>query len=449
MFKVLLLIFTILPFITHATYTQFLRGGSKIIIGNEELFLEAVKFSSNDRNEGKIFVNYRITENFFIYVKDTTNIMTAAGEILIEIFENSNSIVRSEIIKHELTKKPGEQNLTDKYITGSVIFNTPHGEYKIRAELRDEQSSRKLIKELPDKFTIRKITGDIITSSLFLLKPFNFDNPDTQTIEPVNFGGNAEFGKDFFAYVELYGNFSDTNFTVNHKLIQKKTSTTIDSTEAGIKIFNSYTINPVNWIENNGTVQQNVDYRFVKKNRTRSLIFQIPAVRMKTGEYSLELNIYSNKIPKTFVFDFKMEWLNKPKSLINLLEAIDILDYIATKEEMKEIKSGSSEKKLNNFEKFWEKRDPSPETAFNELMFEYYKRVDEATKFNSIRNPNGARTERGKIYILYGQPDNTERIFSPSASSREIWDFFNLNKRFVFEDKQNNSDYKLIKIEEL
>ena len=58
-------------------------------------------------------------------------------------------------------------------------------------------------------------------------------------------------------------------------------------------------------------------------------------------------------------------------------------------------------------ERFWTRRDPSPETLTNEYRQLFWERVQEANRaFHSTRP--GWMTDQGKIYILYGAPTNKQ-----------------------------------------
>lgn len=54
---------------------------------------------------------------------------------------------------------------------------------------------------------------------------------------------------------------------------------------------------------------------------------------------------------------------------------------------------------------FWKQHDPTPNTDENEFMQIYYSRLDYANShFKEMLLP-GSKTERGRLYILYGPPD--------------------------------------------
>ena len=64
---------------------------------------------------------------------------------------------------------------------------------------------------------------------------------------------------------------------------------------------------------------------------------------------------------------FKLYIDGIPLTFADLEEAIEVLKYIASEEEFKEIKNTPQEKKQEAFIKFWKKNDPTPETLENEL----------------------------------------------------------------------------------
>jgi GWxTD domain-containing protein len=96
---------------------------------------------------------------------------------------------------------------------------------------------------------------------------------------------------------------------------------------------------------------------------------------------------------------------------------------------------------------FWIRRDIRPETSVNEFREEYNKRVDFADEHYSVGQRQGWRTDRGRVYIVYGPPDEIDR--SPSSSDSnpyEIWHYNSLQGGviFVFVDRTGFSDYILV-----
>ena len=82
--------------------------------------------------------------------------------------------------------------------------------------------------------------------------------------------------------------------------------------------------------------------------------------------------------------------------------------YIITDEERKAFKKLTSDEERENFiEEFWRRRDPDPDTDENEYKEEYYERVAYANEHFASGIP-GWKTDRGRIWIMYGKPDERE-----------------------------------------
>ena len=99
----------------------------------------------------------------------------------------------------------------------------------------------------------------------------------------------------------------------------------------------------------------------------------------------------------------------------------------------------------NLFFQFWKKRDPTPETEYNELMEEYFGRVDYTNEYFDASWRPGWETDLGMIYILFGTPDEIQRTNPRSSSSAvyQIWYYYRVNKQFVFKDQNGFGDYRL------
>jgi GWxTD domain-containing protein len=114
---------------------------------------------------------------------------------------------------------------------------------------------------------------------------------------------------------------------------------------------------------------------------------------------------------------------NKPRNVKPELKKAykDWLDkdvtYIITDEERKAFKKLATDDERERFiEEFWRRRDPDPDTDENEFKEEYYERIAYANEHFSSGIP-GWKTDRGRIWIMYGKPD--ERETHPMGGSYE------------------------------
>ncbi|MBA3513981.1 MAG: GWxTD domain-containing protein [Pyrinomonadaceae bacterium] len=82
--------------------------------------------------------------------------------------------------------------------------------------------------------------------------------------------------------------------------------------------------------------------------------------------------------------------------------------YIITDEERKAFKKLATDDERERFiEEFWRRRDPDPDTDENEFKEEYYERIAYANEHFASGIP-GWKSDRGRIWIMYGKPDGRE-----------------------------------------
>ena len=99
---------------------------------------------------------------------------------------------------------------------------------------------------------------------------------------------------------------------------------------------------------------------------------------------------------------------------------------------------------------FWERRNPTPGAAVNQFREEHYRRIAYANS-RYAANTAGWKTDRGRIYIQFGPPDEIESRPSGSAAKppSEAWlyqylDGVGKDAIFKFVDQGQTGDYKLV-----
>ncbi len=118
--------------------------------------------------------------------------------------------------------------------------------------------------------------------------------------------------------------------------------------------------------------------------------------------------------------------------------------YISSqKEEEVYSQLGSVDSKRMFMFKFWRER----ELENPGLQKEYYSRVKYANNHLEGPGEKGWGTDRGRVYIVYGEPSETIRRTSSSGDEPfEIWIYHGLEGggRFLFVDELGNDDYELV-----
>ena len=107
--------------------------------------------------------------------------------------------------------------------------------------------------------------------------------------------------------------------------------------------------------------------------------------------------------------------------------------YIITGAEKKAFLALQTDEERENFiENFWRRRDPNPDTEENEFREQYYERIAYANEHYTSGIP-GWKTDRGRIYITWGKPDEVESHPSGGAYDRPSYEGGGSTTTYPFE----------------
>jgi GWxTD domain-containing protein len=126
-------------------------------------------------------------------------------------------------------------------------------------------------------------------------------------------------------------------------------------------------------------------------------------------------------------------------------EQIEQLRYIANQNEWNSLRKIPEELYPEVIEKFWSVHDPSPGTLRNETRESFYQRVVVADERYTIhKRLKGWKSDRGRIYIKYGEPDEIHSEVHPiDMYPYIVWIYYSRNLEFEFADTGGFGQYKL------
>jgi GWxTD domain-containing protein len=183
------------------------------------------------------------------------------------------------------------------------------------------------------------------------------------------------------------------------------------------------------------------------EDKLTKIYHEIDDLELGLGKYNLTIELM-NKVGEILGSNTK-EFRSRQRGLPLVIDDIDNvisqIVYIATPQEIDEIKTGENElEKTKRFFDFWKSKDPSPGNEENEVFEEYFARVAFANeKFGHY--VAGWRTDRGMVFITLGAPNNIDRHpFDYENKPYEIWYYYELNRSFTFIDETGFGDYRLI-----
>lgn len=421
---------------------------------NPTIFIDNVILPGDDGNSTLAFI-FRFNNDFIPFKRISGNDLNTPEEAEFystmrfnaEVFEgelkrrqqsSANSVARDTWRDTLFTPNFEETQSKEQYASGALSMQLAPGTYNFMLQLS-------MMQEVSERNTQRRniIVPDLNekkTGEVYLIKDVNSESDHTQ-LRLMNMQNNVLFGEDFHVLVRI----PDYDPSSVYTLKVNNANTSRNDTTSGSNVF-SYELKADN-IHSNSTIELNKredpSLRLIQGDHSFTYaIADIPASQFDNAPYLLTLT-KDGEEKALARYLFRSYWPDMPASLYNLNISIDMLRYILSENELKRIDSGSTEERERKFREFWEKRDPTPNTVYNELMAEYYRRIDYAFKeFGSQENPMGHESDQGEVYIKYGPPNEKERIFPPNGKTREIWTY--PDRTFVFEASTGFGDFVLV-----
>lgn len=442
------LVFTVLSAILPAmAQIEQERAGRSLL---QPISYEVAAFFGEDTSKAIINVHYRIGENFFIFVRNEASRQgseyVARGELVVEILNEQKVSVVRDIRQISLTRGTAMRE-TDHALDlqGAMSFSVPAGTYTVVFSLDDRESGRSFLERTRRvTATIPKLAPLDISNPILIHSPAKVVFIDN--LLPVNRGGNVLYGGRGGILSQVY-----QPDTLNILAIRWRLQGQLDGLGPRVQEFDG-----TEYVMRNGLLKlttQNGSMRYgtvPSAFRWIACYIPLPFEKLEPGSFKLDIEYLSGQAIKKQTLSFHVVWPNKPFSLINPELAIDALRHIATEDEIAALQSGPPARRAEEFHSFWKSRARDTTIAYNEVMAEYYYRVDEALrKFSTMREGDGYKNDRGRIYILYGPPPKTDKVLQPGGAPTEIWTYERLRRRFVFIDPSRNGTFVLSQTENL
>jgi GWxTD domain-containing protein len=413
-------------FISTSLFGQADRN-SQPLIPSIPFETEVISLPRSDEGYS-VYYTYKIPYKLLVFEREEES-YKASFRVIVEISDKDGKLVAREIKDRKVTVYSFEAtNEPNIFLQDYLSFNLKPDDYNVVAIISDMNSTG----DLPLKPIELKLGNN---QSNLVLHPLVINSKkmtcnDEEAYILANSSGNIPFSIESFNLV----------IPVRDTLITEIDVTLENNDEIVFsgKIDKSYVL-PIG-INN---CEDNILLTTIPENKLlRNFIFK--NVNQKLNEGSLVISIKNEEKEIDDKINLDVVWFNKPFSLLNPEKAIEFLSYIESDSVISELlDEDESEypKVLNNF---WAKFDPTPKTAFNEIMFEYYNRVDYAIKeFKSITNNNGAKTDRGMVYIKLGKPDKIERTSTLQGQVIEVWTYLKPQRSFSFIDKRGTGNFTL------
>ncbi len=342
------------------------------------------------------------SNGYVAYYQASAGVKNADG------FQIGNSVWRDSIIVEEY------------FDTKSWILNRKHfSPFKV-----SKLNEYEIIGELQDLDTRKKGTKKKIL-------PFNFRKKKLGLLSP-NF------------LLDLKGEWGFKNGKIpTHGVIVKEIGVGVDLNISGFVDESPFVIEV---LLTNNTVTDSVIVQ-EKYQNTQGFFneyYFIPSNNMNSLKNDFSITLTQNLETKQKNISFSKFKSGISRYISNIDLAIKQMKYILDHNKYNSSNKKFRKDKENLFYSLWKDMDPTPDTDYNELMDEYYRRVSYANE-NFDGWKDGWETDRGMVYILFGPPDQVERT-NPSMSNStlyQIWTYSRINKQFIFKDQNGFGDFRL------
>lgn len=377
-------------------------------------YQDILNFSSDKQGLSRVDVYIQVPYKNLKFSKSSQG-FTAKYSITASVFDSSETKLIVEKTWNETINVMDYNSSISKenYNLSKRNFDLAAGVYKIKTMLVDKDSKQEAAGE--NIFIVKNYDKEISLSDILLISRTDSKN---NLIPNVSRNYPSSKNKIKF-YYEVYLK---------------------DSVSENLKI-NYSVLNSENQIIHTETENREIKFSVNK------IIFSLQEFPFDLGVYNLKVSLEDStgKELCSITKSFYSHWRGLPSIIKDIEKAIDQTVYIASPEEIEYMEAGETvQDKTKRFLEFWKKKDPSPNNDENEIFDEYFRRIIFSNE-NFSNYTEGWRSDRGMVYTILGPPNNVDRHpFEYDSKPYEVWEYYDLNRSFVFLDQTGFGDYRLI-----
>jgi GWxTD domain-containing protein len=397
-----------------------------ILRGKDEIpFFADVSFLKAGADSTQVVLGISLSNSGFQFIKESSGYRaTYAVDLRIE---GRGGSFRKEWKETVRVGSFDETMIASETVVFQSAFGLRPGDYELKLEVRDTQSGQS--SEIESKLAIPRIDGGETGYALsrpVLLRHFEPAAGTSQSREhvlyPSHYFETAPQTLSFFVEVYPAAGSADEKPTL---------VATLASAEAQGQPVSS--------------LKLDVPEPPAAGGATR-VYGSIPADGMTAGVYRLTLALEDgagSKLAETSTdvsVSAVTQWVRE-----NWDEALELLAYEAKDDEMEVLKETPSERRIAAWNEFWRVRDPVPATPGNEAFEGYFRRIAVANANFTTKLRPGWKSDRGRVYIAFGPPNDVVRRPVPSGSfPLEVWVYDQPGFEIGFEDRIGFGNYQML-----
>ncbi|HEV8537300.1 MAG TPA: GWxTD domain-containing protein, partial [Bacteroidota bacterium] len=348
-----------------------------------QFYFDALCFASDQDGKGRLDVYIEVPYEQLHFTNDG-QIFKSSYDVTIDIFGADNKLVDEKFWTESVETKDYRESVSARDANLSQrSFTLLPAQYTVEIQVTDNETKKTLRRKR--SVTVRNFAlPTFVASDIMLVKRLTTEGAN-KVIYPNITGNVGDVTDGFSIFFEVYNRLG------------------ADSAFVYVRV------------RNHRNEQVGLDTCILALEKDRNSCFcRVNASELAAGEYTLDLeSVPRSPAIHALVKDsatsstrsFQIRWRGLPATIADLDIAIDQLQYVTEKENLEKIKAATGESKREMFLEFWRKKDPTPGTERNELMEEYYARIDYANK-HFTHYYDGWKTDMGMVYVIFGQPGN-------------------------------------------
>lgn len=394
------------------------RRDNKLHSNSKPIYVESHVVQSDTNN--KCYVSFRVPYSNLVFIKDDLN-FTSGIVFRVEVTGKDRVLTR-EFTHDKVTVNNYEStNRNDLFLEGILSFTLSESEVTVNPLVSLDNTQR----QVPLRpFKVEKNSN----SPIVVRNNSNCGNSLGYSL--VNYENSIPFSEeDYQLFFPIYDNYLrsiEVEIKQNDEVVLKR--------NVPRKLFAQFAINKC---KETLVIEENTSDKLASV-----FIIDDFSRYLNQGEFKIKIS-HNDSI--YFESEMLVDWVDKPVSLSDPKFAFQLLEIMESEDKLDKIFKEADNEYDKAVELFWNKYDPNSKTHFNQLKAEFYNRADYAIKqYNTKAKNISDISDRGKIYIKYGEPAEVDRYYSDKNQITEVWKYMSPKVEFVFVDVTGLGNYKIV-----
>ncbi|HEV7706376.1 MAG TPA: GWxTD domain-containing protein, partial [Gemmatimonadaceae bacterium] len=337
----------------------------------------------------------------------------AAYVVTIDVQQGSTVVRHFDAHKIIRVASFHETQRDDESVIFQQFLSVPPGTYSLSVSVRDENSGNSNVQQL--SVTVPRFGPNTLSTpiSVYQVKPRA--RLDTVPSLIANPRSTIVLGRDTLAglYIEGYG--------------------LPPTARVGVAVLNDAHV-----------VILRDTVNLVRQGELSSALLEFPVATIGVGPVTVVTSLAgaADSVQAPLFLSFGDEF-----GITSFDELLSYLRYFASAPRIQALRDAPPEQRASLWAAFWKQTDPTPSTPDNEALRDYFRRIATAnTRYREEGIP-GWLTDRGKVYVTLGEPDQAGQPLGTNGSAgrgrAEIWVYTQYNLRLIYMNQGGVGHLKL------